>query len=239
MDSPLGIRFVYNVTAFPAGIQAVSTWDKTLLNQRGTAMGEETKALGVNVILGPVSGPLGKNARGGRNWEGFSVDPYLAGIAMSETIEGIQGAGAQACAKHYIGNEQEINRNTISSNIDDRTLHELYLWPFADAVKANVASVMCSYNKLNETYACENEQSMTGTLKGELGFPGYIMSDWNAQTTTINSANSGLDMSMPGDDFSGDPSHVYWGPKLVASVENGSVPESRLNDMVTRVLASW
>lgn len=80
---------------------------------------------------------------------------------------------------------------------------------------------------------------MTTILKDELGFPGYLMSDWNAQTTTINSANSGLDMSMPGDDFSGDPSHVYWDPKLVASVENGSVPETRLNDMVQRNLASW
>lgn len=109
MDSPLGVRFVDNVTAFPAGIQAVSTWDRTLINQRGTAMGQETKGLGVNT-LGPVCGPLGKNARGGRNWEGFSPDPYLTGVAMVETINGIQGADAQACARHYIRNEQEINR---------------------------------------------------------------------------------------------------------------------------------
>ncbi|KAF2096300.1 beta-D-glucoside glucohydrolase [Rhizodiscina lignyota] len=239
MDSPLGVRYAQGVTAFPAGIQAASTWDRTLINERGTAMGQEVRGLGVNVLLGPVCGPLGKNARGGRNWEGFSPDPYLAGIAMQETINGIQGAGGQACAKHYIGNEQELNRGSMSANIGDRTLHELYLWPFADAVKANVASVMCSYNKVNGTYSCENKHTMTEVLKGELGFKGYIMSDWNAQTTTINSANSGLDMSMPGDDYSGIPSHIYWGPKLVASVENGSVPESRLNNMAERILASW
>lgn len=105
---------------------------------------------------------------------------------MAQTITGMQDAGVQACAKHYIGNEQELNRETMSSNIDDRTMHELYLWPFADAVKANVASVMCSYNKLNgSTWACENEKSLNGLLKGELDFQGYVMSDWNAHHTTI------------------------------------------------------
>lgn len=186
-----------------------------------------------------MSGPLGKNARGGRNWEGFSPDPYLAGVAMIETIEGMQGAGAQACAKHYVGNEQERNRTVMTSNIQDRTLHELYLWPFADAVKANVASVMCSYNQLNGSFACEDHYILTDVLKGELGFEGFIMSDWNAQHTTIGSANAGLDMSMPGDDYSGDPTHVWWGYKLVDSVQNGSVPESRVDDMVERVLSSW
>lgn len=116
--------------------------------ERGQGIGEETKALGINVILGPVCGPLGQFAQGGRNWEGFSSDPYLAGVAMEQTIGGIQTAGAQACAKHYIGNEQEKNRETMNSVIDDRTMHELYLWPFAEAVRANVAAVMCSYNKI-------------------------------------------------------------------------------------------
>jgi beta-glucosidase len=97
------------------------------------------------VLLGPVAGPLGKIPTGGRNWEGFGADPYLTGIAMKETIEGMQEAGVQACAKHYIGNEQERNRDTMSSAIPDRVLHELYLWPFADAVKANVASFMCRW----------------------------------------------------------------------------------------------
>jgi beta-glucosidase len=158
------------VTAFPAGIHAVSTWDVDLIRERGTALGEEARGKGVNVLLGPVAGALGKIPHGGRNWEGFSPDPYLAGIAMQETIAGIQGTGVQACAKHYIGNEQELRRNEMSSNIDDRTMHELYLWPFADAVKANVASFMCSYNRLGGTYACENSQVLNGLLKEELDF---------------------------------------------------------------------
>lgn len=169
-DGPLGIRMATPVTAFPAGIQAASTWDVDLIKQRGAAMGEEARDLGINVLLGPASGPLGKISQGGRNWEGFSPDPYLAGIAMQHSIHGTQGVGVQACAKHYIGNEQEVNRESISSNIDDRAMHELYLWPFADAVKANVASFMCSYNRLNGTYACENDEIQNGLLKDELDF---------------------------------------------------------------------
>jgi len=95
---------------------------------------------------------------------------------MTNAIKGMQDAGVQACAKHFIGNEQERNRETMSSNIDDRTLHELYLWPFADSVKAGVASFMCSYNKLNGTWACENDKMINGILKGELNFQGYMVS---------------------------------------------------------------
>lgn len=98
-DSPLGIRFANPVTAFPAGINAGATWDRKLMYARGAAMGEEAKNLGVNVQLGPVAGPLGKNPDGGRIWEGFSVDPYLSGVAMEETIHGMQDSGVQACAK--------------------------------------------------------------------------------------------------------------------------------------------
>lgn len=98
-DSPLGIRFANPVTAFPAGINAGATWDRSLLYARGAAMGAEAKGLGVHVQLGPVAGPLGKNPDGGRNWEGFSVDPYLSGVGMEETIRGMQNSGVQACAK--------------------------------------------------------------------------------------------------------------------------------------------
>ena len=198
-DGPLGVRSAASVTAFPAGIHAASTWDRTLMRLRGRGLGEETKALGIHVILGPVGGPMGQFANGGRNWEGFGVDPYLNGVAMEQTIAGIQEGGAQACAKHYIGNEQERNRETMNSNIEDRTLHELYLWPFAEAVRANVASVMCSYNKLNGKFACENKHYMDEILKKELGFRGYIVTDWNATHSTADAANAGLDMSMPGE----------------------------------------
>jgi beta-glucosidase len=98
-DAPLGVRYANPVTAFPAGINAGATWDRSLLYARGAAIGQEAKGLGVHVQLGPVAGPLGKNPDGGRNWEGFSVDPYLSGVAMEETIQGMQDEGAQACAK--------------------------------------------------------------------------------------------------------------------------------------------
>jgi beta-glucosidase len=236
-DGPLGVRFGTGTTAFTPGIQAASTWDVELIRQRGTYMGAEAKGCGIHVLLGPVAGGLGKHPAGGRNWEGFGPDPYLTGIAMQETIGGIQSAGAQACAKHYIGNEQELNRETMSSNIDDRTMHELYLWPFADAVKANVASVMCSYNKINGSWACENNNIMNKLLKQELGFPGYVMSDWNAQHTTQGSANAGLDMTMPGTDYDGK--NALWGTKLSQAVSSSQVASSRVDDMATRVLAAW
>ncbi|KAH8883088.1 hypothetical protein GQ53DRAFT_811741 [Thozetella sp. PMI_491] len=236
-DGPLGIRFGTSVTAFTPGIMTAATWDTELMRQRGAYMGAEAKGAGVHVLLGPVAGPLGKHAVGGRNWEGFGPDPYLTGIAMAETIEGMQSSGVQACAKHYIGNEQELNRETMSSNIDDRTIHELYLWPFADAVHANVASVMCSYNKLNNTYACENPRVLNTLLKEELGFPGYVMSDWNAQHTTNGAANGGMDMTMPGSDYNGKT--ILWGPQLNSAVNSNQVSKARLDDMAKRILAAW
>ncbi|KAL5045586.1 putative beta-glucosidase L [Aspergillus fruticulosus] len=238
-DGPLSVRFANPVTVFPAGINAGATWDRELIRARGVAMGAESSALGVHVQLGPVAGALGKIPSAGRNWEGFSNDPYLAGIAMAEAIQGMQSSGVQACAKHYLLNEQEYNRNTISSNADDRTIHELYLWPFYNAVKANVASVMCSYNKINGTWACEHDALLNGLLKGELGFKGHVLSDWNAQHSTVQSANTGLDMTMPGSDFATPPGSIYWGKNLAAAVANGSVPQARLDDMVTRILAAW
>ncbi|KAJ5328873.1 CAZyme family GH3 [Penicillium brevicompactum] len=239
LHSPLGIRFANPVSAFPAGINAGATWDRDVFYARGAAMGQEAKELGVHVQLGPVAGPLGKNPDGGRNWEGFSVDPYLSGVGMEHTIQGMQDSGVQACAKHWLGNEQEHNRETMSSNIGDRATHELYVWPFMNAVKANVASVMCSYNKFNQTWACESDAILNKLLKKELGFPGYVMSDWNAQHTGVNSALAGLDMTMPGSDFATPRGSVFWGPNLVQAVNNGSVPQSRLDDMVTRILAAW
>ncbi|CEL10365.1 hypothetical protein ASPCAL13486 [Aspergillus calidoustus] len=238
-DGPLSIRFANPVTVFPAGINAGATWDRELIRSRGAAMSAEAKGLGVNVQLGPALGALGKIPSGGRNWEGFSSDPYLMGIATAETIQGMQGSGVQACAKHFLLNEQEHNRETISSNADDRTVHELYLWPFYDAVKANVASVMCSYNKINGTWACENDRLLNGLLKGELGFKGTLLSDWNAQHSTVLSANAGLDMSMPGSDFNTPPGSIYWGQNLATAIASGSVPQARLDDMVTRILAGW
>ncbi|KAF8460874.1 glycoside hydrolase family 3 protein [Russula ochroleuca] len=149
----------------------------------------------------------------------------------------MQSAGVQACAKHYINNEQENQRTTESSNVDDRTEHEIYVAPFLRSVMAGLASVMCSYNLVDGTYACENNNTLNGILKNELGFQGFVMSDWSAQHSTM-SAMTGLDMTMPGDIFF-DSNTSYFGANLTAYVENGTIPEARVDDMATRILASW
>ncbi|KAM6529112.1 hypothetical protein FALCPG4_010060 [Fusarium falciforme] len=246
-DGPLGIRFADNATAWPAGVTVGATWNRKLMYERGKAHALEAKGKGVNVILGPAIGPLGKMPAGGRNWEGFGPDPYLQGIAGAQTIRGIQDQGIMATIKHFIGNEQEHFRqswewglpNSMSSNIDDRTLHELYAWPFADAVKAGVASVMCSYNMVNNSYACQNSKLLNGILKDEMGFQGFVMSDWLAQRSGVASALAGLDMSMPGDGLKWQDGDSLWGPRLTQAVLNGSLPVDRLNDMTLRIVASF
>ncbi|KAF1739468.1 putative beta-glucosidase E [Beauveria bassiana] len=246
-DGPLGIRFADNATAFPAGITVGATWNKELMYQRGQAHGKEARGKGINVLLGPSVGPLGRMPAGGRNWEGFGPDPYLQGIAAAETIRGIQGEGVMATIKHFVANEQEHFRqpwawglpHALSSNIDDRAMHELYAWPFADAVKAGVASVMCSYNMVNNSYACGNSKLLNGILKDELGFQGFVMSDWLAQQSGVASALAGLDMSMPGDGLGWTDGKSLWGPHLSRAVLNGSLPVSRLDDMALRIVASW
>ncbi|CAG8959275.1 hypothetical protein HYFRA_00013044 [Hymenoscyphus fraxineus] len=246
-DGPLGLRFADNATAFPAGITVGATWNKELMYLRGKAHGQEARLKGINVLLGPCVGPLGRMPAGGRNWEGFGTDPYLQGIAAAQTIKGIQEEGVIATIKHFIGNEQEHFRqswewglpNAMSSNIDDRTLHEMYGWPFQDAVKAGVASVMCSYQMTNNSYSCGNSKLLNGILKDELGFQGFVQSDWLAQRSGVGSALAGLDMSMPGDGLRWQDGKSLWGPELSRSVLNASLPLTRLNDMVTRIVAAW
>ncbi|WVQ75627.1 hypothetical protein IAR50_005256 [Cryptococcus sp. DSM 104548] len=236
-DSPLGVRLTDFVSAFPAGINAASTFDKDLIYARGYALGQEFKGKGAHVALGPMTN-MGRVAAGGRNWEGFGGDPYLSGWATDATVRGLQDAGVQACVKHYVGNEQERNRTTSSSNIDDRTLREVYTHPFLRAVQADVASVMCSYNLINGSWACENPKTLNGVLKTDFGFQGYVMSDWNAQHSGVLSAESGLDMSMPGDEYSGSLTS-FWGRNLTEAINNGTVSEARIDDMAERIMAAY
>ncbi|KZV95241.1 glycoside hydrolase family 3 protein [Exidia glandulosa HHB12029] len=235
-DSPLGVRNTDRVSAFPAGINAAASFDRALIRARGVAMGEEFRGKGVHVQLGPMMN-LGRVAQGGRNWEGSGPDPYLSGEASYETILGIQSTGVQACAKHLLNNEQEWARTTSSSNVDDRTEHELYGHPFLRSVQAGVASVMCSYNQINGTYACEHPELLHGLLKREYGFQGYVMSDWQA-TMSTHSAKDGLDMSMPGDIVFGS-GNSYFGTNLTRFVKDGKMGGDRLDDMATRILAAW
>lgn len=243
-DAESGIRGGQLVNGYASQLSVGASWNRTLAYQRGLYIGREFKTKGVNVALGPVIGPIGRVAKGGRNWEGFSTDPYLAGALVEPTIRSMQQS-VIACAKHLIANEQETNRSpflfgfipglgnqSVSSNIDDRTMHELYLWPWYDAVRAEVGSVMCSYNRINGSHGCQNSKVMNGLLKTELGFPGFVVTDWYAQHTGIASNKAGLDMVMP--------SSMFLSPlTLSLTVLNGSVPSSRLNDEAVRIVAAW
>jgi beta-glucosidase len=178
-----------------------------------------------------------------RNWEAPSNDPYLTGVLIHDTTTGLQKY-VIANIKHIVGNEQETSRKyprflrtpnhnaSISSNIDDKTMHELYLWPFMDALRAGGASVMCSYNRVNNSDACQNSKVLNGLLKEELGFQGFVVSDWFMQQSGVASALAGLDMVMP--------AAPYWTDgNLTQMVNNGSVPMARLDDMATRIIAPW
>ncbi|KAH9846046.1 beta-glucosidase [Lenzites betulinus] len=237
-DSPVGVRYADKVSAFPPEINVAATFNRTLMRQRGAAMGAEFKGKGVHVALGPMMN-LMRAPAAGRNWEGGGGDPFLSGELAFETITGIQSSGVQACAKHYINNEQEHFRDSSSSIVDDRTEHELYSYPFLRSVQANVASVMCSYsNTVNGTFSCENDKTLNGLLKGEFGFQGYVMSDWWATHSGAPAVNAGLDMTMPGDTALGS-GQTYFGQNLVNSVQSGQVSEARIDDMATRILAAW
>ncbi|KAF8346638.1 glycoside hydrolase family 3 protein [Amanita rubescens] len=235
-DSPLGVRFADHVTAFPAGINVATTFNRKMMRLRGHAMGTEHRGKGVNIALGPMMN-IGRVAQGGRNWEGFGADPFLAGEAAYETILGMQQGGVQACAKHLINNEQEHFRTQESSNVDDRTEHEIYTQPFLKSIMAGVTSIMCSYNLINNTYACQNDKVMNNIIKREFGFQGFIMSDWAATMSTL-SAVAGLDMTMPGD-ITFNSGTSYFGGNLTAYVENGTISEARVDDMATRIIAGW
>ncbi|KAJ7160088.1 glycoside hydrolase family 3 protein [Mycena filopes] len=236
-DSPLGVRLASNVSAFPPAINVAATFNRTLMRQRGEAMGAEFRGKGVNVALGPMMN-LMRAPAAGRNWEGFGADPFLSGEGAFETVTGMQSQGVQATAKHFVNNEQEHFRTTSSSDVDDRTQHEIYTIPFLRSVQAGVAAIMCSYNQINGTYACENDKTLNGILKGEFGFQGYVMSDWGATHSTAAAVLAGLDVTMPGSLVRGTNSS-FFGTTLVAAVQNGSVSEARVDDMAVRVLAAW
>lgn len=195
-DSALGIAATDNVTAFPAGITVGATWNKALAYARGYALGEEARGKGVNIQLGPTIGPIGRKPRGGRGWEGFGTDPVLQAVGGAETIKGMQATGVIATIKHFIGNEQEAYRmdivphglmRALSANIDDRTLHELYAWPFAEGIRSGVGAIMTSYNEVNGSASSQNSYMINGLLKDEMGFQGLVsgyLFSWTISLTT-------------------------------------------------------
>ena len=228
-DGPAGVADgMTGVTTFPAPITIAASWDTALAMSFGSAIGQEQVGKGTNVVLAPMMN-MDRIPVGGRNFEGFGEDPTLASAMAAAVVRGIQGEGLVATAKHYIDNDQETNRMSVSSVIDDRTQHEIYLPPFVASVDAGVGAVMCSYNQVNGVYACENDATL-GLLKQGLGFQGWVMSDWDATHSTVAAAMAGLDMEMPDDTF--------FGAALTSAVASGQVPKARVDDMVTRILTS-
>ena len=231
-DGPIGARgdSVSGATSacFPSASCLSSSWDKDSVEEIAKAIGIEAKSKDADVLLGPTIN-LHRHPLGGRHFECYSEDPLLTGELASSYVRGVQSVGVSACLKHFIGNDTEYQRHFVSSNIDDRTLRELYLLPFEMGVKAGSLSVMSAYNQLNNVFCSSNEQILTNILKEEWNFPGYVVSDWGAAQDTIGNANGGLDCEMPGPARS-------WGENLVKAVNNGKVDEEVVDDKVRRIL---
>jgi beta-glucosidase len=210
-----------------------AAWDPALAQQYGAALGREAFAKGVNVMLGPGV-DIARNPLNGRNFKYAGEDPCLAGQAAAAIIRGIQSKHVIATVKHYALNDQETNRNTDSSDASERTMQEIDLPAFDAAVKAGVGPVMCSYNRINSVYACQDPYLLRDVLDGQFGFPGFVMSDWGANHSTVAAANSGMDMEMPGG-VSNTPE--YYGPALETAVQNGQVSMATLNGTTSPVRA--
>ncbi|CAK3794324.1 beta-glucosidase D [Lecanosticta acicola] len=232
-DGFAGINQYYFVSAFAMGQALAMTWNRDHMKDEAYAAGREFYLEGYNLINGPLSGALGRTPYGGRSGEGFTPDPYLNGIATAHAVKGMNSAGVVTVGRHFLLNEQETNRTSgtvstttspYSSNADDKTIHELYLWPFADAVNAGVGFIMCAMIQVNGTLSCENSE-LGNLLKAELGFPGAVMPDVNSQTTSYKSANANLDYG----------SSTYWTTSILnAGIANGSFTQARLDDMAVR-----
>ncbi|MCK9555108.1 glycoside hydrolase family 3 C-terminal domain-containing protein [bacterium] len=227
-DGPHGVRWG-QATCFPTLVTLGSSWDPVLLRAVGKALGRETRAKGRNVLLGPCIN-IHRTPLGGRNFESFGEDPYLISQLVTEYVKGVQGEKIGTSTKHFACNNQEYERTTISVEIDERTLREIYLPGFEAAVKeAGTVTVMGAYNKINGDYCCANKHILTDILKDEWGFKGFVVSDWDAVHSTVKTANAGLDLEMPG------PPKFY-GNHLLRAVKNGEVSEKVLDDKVRRIL---
>ena len=227
-DGPVGVRMA-NTTQLPSASTLAASFDPALAKQYGGVIGAEDKTKGVDVDLGPTINIV-RDPRWGRAFESYSEDPYLTGQIGTADIEGIQNQGVMAQVKHYAVYNQETNRNTVTDDavVDDRTVREIYTAAFGAIVAdARPSSAMCSYSSINGVYACENAYLDT-ILKKDFGFDGFITSDWGGTHSTAASANAGMDMQMPDDS--------YFGAALKAAVLAGQVPQSRLDDMVSRIM---
>lgn len=214
-------------TALPVALALAASFDPKLAWTFGDLMGRESRIVGVHELEGPGM-DMARLGVGGRNFEYLGEDPILAGTIASSEIRGVQQNGIIAMSKHYALNDQEQNRTSVNVDVDQRTLHQIYLLPFEMSVKdGDVASIMCSYNRYGGTYACENNYLMSTVLRDMWGFKGYTQSDFGAAHSTANSLNAGLDLEMPSGTW-------YTEPRITAALADGSVSMSTVDRALKR-----
>src|SRR5215216_1861453 len=233
-DGPNGARGAWGnmgpeSVATPVGIALGATWNPALVEKIGNVLADELEAKGAHILLAPTVN-IHRTPIAGRNFECYSEDPYLSGMLASAYIKGIQDKGKGACIKHFVANDQEFERFSMSSEVDERTLREIYLEPFRIAIRnSNTWAVMSAYNRINGTYACENDHTLNDILKGEWGYDGIVMSDWFG-TYDRDVPNGGLDLEMPG--------NARWMSEeyVKRALDDGPLTEEALDGKVRRLL---
>ncbi len=236
-DGPNGARGAGNfaggtVTSacFPAGIALAATWNPELIEQVGQALGEEAQTKGAQMLLAPTVN-MHRSPLNGRNFECYSEDPYLTARIAVAYIRGLQSRNVGATVKHFVCNDSEFERNSISSEVNERALRELYLPPFQASVQeAKTWGVMSSYNKINGVFASENATTLRTILKQEWGFDGIVMSDWFGTKSTAASINNGLDLEMPG------PAIWRTVPQIVEGIRTGEIRQEAVDEAARRIL---
>jgi len=228
-DASVGVRTWGPTTAYAGGVGLAATWDTEFARALGESLGKDARARNVNFLLGPGVN-IARSAIGGRNFEYLSEDPYLNATIVVPYIEGVQSQGVIATVKHYALNNQEFNRHNADADVDERTMREIYLPAFeAAVVKGHVDAVMNSYNLINGVHATQNDFLNIKLLKGEWGFKGVLMSDWDATYDGVAAANNGLDLEMPSPKFMN-------AKNLLPAVKDGLVKESTIDDKVLRLI---
>ncbi len=233
-DSAVGVRMAAPesryATLLPSVLGAAASWDPTAAHLYGDVIGRELRAQGYNQSIGGGV-DLARDPRNGRLFEYPGEDPVLAGTTVGHLIMGVQQNNIMGDIKHYAFNDQETGRTVVDVALDHKAAHESDLLAFEIGINiGHPASVMCSYNKYEGDWACENDYLLNHVLKGNWKYPGFVVSDWEATHSTTKAAKAGLDMQMPGEEHFGAP--------LKAAVQSGEVPPARLDDMVHRILRS-
>jgi beta-glucosidase len=231
-DGPVGVRNYGPSTAYPAAINLAASWDTMLAQRVGNAIGKESRARNNHFMLGPAMN-IHRAPMNGRNFEYLGEDPFLAGKIAATFIQGMQQEGVMATAKHYMGNYQEYNRHKISSDMDERTMREIYLPAFqASVTEGNAAAVMTSYNLVNNTYVSQNDYLINKILKSEWNFKGIVMSDWTSTYDGVAAANGGLDLEMPSGLF-------MCRDTLLPAIKDGRLSEKTIDDKIRRILREY